>query len=342
MRRVQCSPYNNPATSSSISGAHSSQSGQQQVPQQQVPQQQVPQQQVPKLPTSKPPASQHPAFQPPTSQHKNLQTIASSQPSSSQTLHCSQPISTQTIASSQPSSSQTLHCSRPISTQQPGHLSDTLKGILTTSCSTYQPSATPDTCPVCQNNVSDASDYTTDISLTGLQDTRITLSCTHHIHTQCLHAMITASNDNSFFTCPQCQKNFGVRSGNQPTNGRMSVKVDESISLAGFESTGTIIVSYSFSSGVQDGVTFTAQGFPRVAYIPDNTQGNHVVDLLKEAFKRRLIFTLGTSSTTGHVNCVVWNDIHHKTSTRRGDAYGYPDPGYLDRVTEELKIKGLE
>lgn len=122
----------------------------------------------------------------------------------------------------------------------------------------------------------------------------------------------------------------------------MSVKVDNSISLAGFENMGTIIVTYSFSSGVQDGVSYTAQGFPRISYFPDTDQGNQVVDLIKEAFKRRLIFTIGTSSTTGQNSCVVWNDIHHKTSRARGDAHGYPDPGYLDRVTDELKCKGVQ
>ena len=190
--------------------------------------------------------------------------------------------------------------------------------------------------------MTDASDYTTSPTLVGLQYDKITLKCKHHIHAQCLYALISASNDTTAFRCPECQRSFGIRTGNQPASGKMAVKVDNSMSLAGYEQFGTIIVTYSFSSGVQDGISYTAQGFPRVAYFPDNDQVNDIVDLLMKAFKRRLIFTIGDSLTTGMKNCDLWNAIHHKTSTRHGDTYGYPDPGYLDRVTAELKSKGVE
>ena len=33
-----------------------------------------------------------------------------------------------------------------------------------------------------------------------------------------------------------------------------------------------------------------------------------------ESLDAKLIFTVGTSHTTGITNTVVWNDIHHKTS----------------------------
>jgi len=51
---------------------------------------------------------------------------------------------------------------------------------------------------------------------------------------------------------------------------------------------------------------------------------------------------VGRSITTGNDNTVVWNDIHHKTSMTGGPtSYGYPDPGYLNRVIEDLKAKGI-
>ncbi|KAJ8258979.1 hypothetical protein COCON_G00179910 [Conger conger] len=82
---------------------------------------------------------------------------------------------------------------------------------------------------------------------------------------------------------------------------------------------------------------------PRVAYLPDNTEGNEVLKLLKTAFDQKLIFTVGTSTTTGSSNTVTWNDIHHKTSRYGGpQGFGYPDPDYLKRVKEELKAKGIE
>lgn len=64
--------------------------------------------------------------------------------------------------------------------------------------------------------------------------------------------------------------------------------------------------------------------------------------MLAEAFRRRLTFKVGTSITTGQTNCVVWQGIHHKTSPSGGTSnYGYPDPSYFHRVTEELKARGI-
>ena len=55
-------------------------------------------------------------------------------------------------------------------------------------------------------------------------------------------------------------------------------------------------------------------GTRRSAYLPNTPEGQKVLQLLKKAFDARLIFTVGTSHTTGTNNAVVWNDIHHKTS----------------------------
>lgn len=64
--------------------------------------------------------------------------------------------------------------------------------------------------------------------------------------------------------------------------------------------------------------------------------------LLELAFKRKLVFTIGRSVTTGQENVIVWNGIHHKTALNGGPAYfGYPDPTYLIRVREELAAKGI-
>lgn len=67
-----------------------------------------------------------------------------------------------------------------------------------------------------------------------------------------------------------------------------------------------------------------------------------VLELLKVAWKRRLIFTVGTSSTTGESNTVVWNEIHHKTEMDTNlSGHGYPDPNYLDNVLAELAAQGV-
>jgi len=43
-------------------------------------------------------------------------------------------------------------------------------------------------------------------------------------------------------------------------------------------------------------------GTYRSAYLPDNKEGREVCDLLKIAFDRKLIFTVGRSVTTGMDN----------------------------------------
>lgn len=59
-------------------------------------------------------------------------------------------------------------------------------------------------------------------------------------------------------------------------------------------------------------------GATRTAYLPNNPEGNQVLRLLQRAFHQKLIFTVGTSRTTGANDAVTWNDIHHKTNTHGG------------------------
>lgn len=66
-----------------------------------------------------------------------------------------------------------------------------------------------------------------------------------------------------------------------------------------------------------------------------------MLELLKEAWRRRLTFTVGTSLTIGEPNVGVWNEIHHKTSPTNESGHGYPDPNYLDNVTAELTAQGV-
>lgn len=56
----------------------------------------------------------------------------------------------------------------------------------------------------------------------------------------------------------------------------------------------------------------------RTAFLPACEEGEKVLRLLQTAFHRRLIFTIGTSATTGLNNSITWNDIHHKTNISGG------------------------
>ncbi|XP_030624949.1 putative E3 ubiquitin-protein ligase DTX3 [Chanos chanos] len=166
---------------------------------------------------------------------------------------------------------------------------------------------------------------------------------------KCGHAFCRACLDQAFRVkraCPVCRLVYGQLIGNQPANGSMIVERDPDLELPGHEGYGCICIIYSFPPGLQapehpnPGVRYP--GTDRVAYLPDSPEGNRVLGLLRRAFEQRLIFTIGTSMTTGMHNVITWNDIHHKTSIWGGPrCFGYPDPTYLVRVTEELREKGI-
>ncbi|KAK2845503.1 hypothetical protein Q7C36_010357 [Tachysurus vachellii] len=163
--------------------------------------------------------------------------------------------------------------------------------------------------------------------------------CKHSFCTDCLKRAFKIKP-----VCPTCGVIYGALKGTQP-EGKMKVTYDQ-FSLPGYEKYGTITIHYVIPDGLQ-GNEHPNPGQPyhgavRLAYLPDSPEGKKVLQLLKRAFEQRLIFTVGRSSTTGKSNVVTWNDIHHKTSCTGGPtAYGYPDPDYLKRVQEELKVKGI-
>ncbi|KAK3610487.1 hypothetical protein CHS0354_016676 [Potamilus streckersoni] len=145
--------------------------------------------------------------------------------------------------------------------------------------------------------------------------------------------------------CPVCGTIYGVITGNQP-KGQMTQQIDKHHDLEGYKGFGIIEITYHIPGGIQrddhpkPGQLYS--GLTRNAYLPNNEKGKKVFNLLHLAFKRRLIFTIGRSVTTGQDDMVTWNDIHHKTSMHGGpQRFGYPDPTYLDRVLEELAAKGV-
>lgn len=145
--------------------------------------------------------------------------------------------------------------------------------------------------------------------------------------------------------CPSCKKRYGVAIGNMP-HGTMKV-TKLSSSLPGFEGFGTIRIWFNFPGGRQGedhpnpGKRY-ASDF-REAYLPDTPEGNHVLALLHKAWKRKVLFTVGGSVTRGTSDCIVYNGIHFKTCpvSTHNNPYGYPDPTYLLRVTQELNDHGI-
>ena len=152
--------------------------------------------------------------------------------------------------------------------------------------------------------------------------------------------------------CPTCKTPLREVKGNQPA-GTMDQQVLRGQSLPGHRDCDMIKITYYFPSGTQGhehpnpgiavcdvylllcmwcpfllcaGKRYT--GTSRTAYLPNNKEGQHVLQLLRKAFDAGVLFTIGTSVTTGIKDTIVWNDVHHKTSISGGpyvmiQLYGY-------------------
>ncbi|XP_073502234.1 E3 ubiquitin-protein ligase DTX3L-like [Phyllobates terribilis] len=180
-----------------------------------------------------------------------------------------------------------------------------------------------DRCPVC---------------LDQMTNKKVLPKCKHEFCADCLQKCLDMKP-----VCPVCC--VPVVIGNQP-DGTMK-DTTSAQSLAGYPGCGTIQIQYDIPGGIQQknhpnpGKAF--HGAHRMAYLPNDREGQEVLRQLRKAFDQKLIFTVGESRTTGAKDTVTWNDIHHKTSIHGGPAgFGYPDPDYLKRVRDELKAKGVE
>ncbi|XP_057620434.1 E3 ubiquitin-protein ligase DTX3L isoform X2 [Chionomys nivalis] len=178
------------------------------------------------------------------------------------------------------------------------------------------------------------------ICMETISNKHVLPKCKHEFCSSCITKALSFKP-----VCPLCQTSYGIQKGNQPQGTMTFTTLRES--LPGYADCGTIEIQYIIKSGIQTdehpnpGKPYN--GTRRTAYLPDNQEGRKVLDLLREAFKNRLIFTVGDSRVSGASDVVTWNDIHHKTSTFGGPGnFGYPDPHYLTRVKEELKAKGIE
>ncbi|XP_051965115.1 E3 ubiquitin-protein ligase DTX1-like [Xyrauchen texanus] len=203
-------------------------------------------------------------------------------------------------------------------------------------------------CTICMERLATASGYDGLLTYKGIKPEQIGKlgKCGHIYHLLCLIAMYSNGNKDGSLQCPTCKAIYGEKTGTQPP-GKMEYHVIPHC-LPGYTDTKTIRIVYDIPAGIQTtehpnpGKKFSARGFPRHCYLPDNEKGRKVLKLLIAAWDRRLIFTIGTSSTTGETDTVVWNEIHHKTEFGSNlTGHGYPDPNYLDNATRELAAQGV-
>ncbi|KAM9540765.1 putative E3 ubiquitin-protein ligase DTX2 isoform 1-T1 [Salvelinus alpinus] len=209
-------------------------------------------------------------------------------------------------------------------------------------------SAQDEDCIICMDRLSCPSDY--DVASEGAQSIQPgavgKFKCGHTLHMLCMLAMYNNGTKDGSLQCPSCKTIYGEKTGTQP-KGKMEI-YSISQSLPGHPDCGTIQIIYTITHGIQGpehpnpGQSYTSRGFPRFCFLPDNKKGRKVLELLKVAWTRRLIFTVGTSSTTSEPDTVVWNEIHHKTEMMSNvSGHGYPDPNYLDNVLSELASQGV-
>jgi len=129
--------------------------------------------------------------------------------------------------------------------------------------------------------------------------------CGHCFHRGCINDSLAKCAPK----CPVCSTIYGTITGNQP-EGSMDIKRNRS-KLPGYESArGTIVIDYCIPGGTQGpehpnpGVAY--HGANRTCYIPDSDAGNALLAKLQTAWDRKLIFTVGTSTTSGRENMTIW------------------------------------
>ena len=207
-----------------------------------------------------------------------------------------------------------------------------------------------ETCPICLTSLLEPADvditkksHSSSLPLNVISGLK---KCSHMFHMVCIGTMLDSTPNVKIqelsISCPICQTIHGVRTGDQPLTGTMTVTYESSC-VPGYEGYGTIRIKYNFSHGVSEtGTNYNAASFPRVCYIPRCPEGEKVLQLLKLAWERRLVFTVATSVTTGCENCVVWNNIHHKTEPHSNTSgHGFPDPNFLNNIKMELAVQGV-
>lgn len=127
-------------------------------------------------------------------------------------------------------------------------------------------------------------------------------ACKHCFHNDCVRQAF-----NSKPQCPICRKSIGEPRGTSPS-GEMRISTSP-VQCASFRK-DSILITYNIPSAPQmsyhDNPGVSHGGKYESAYLPNNSDGQNLCKRLKFAFMHGLIFTVGTSMTTGAPNqCTV-------------------------------------
>lgn len=159
----------------------------------------------------------------------------------------------------------------------------------------------------------------------------LALPCGHAFHRACLTQWMMDRRP----TCPNCGRGYGPRIGDMP-DGEMRW-LRSSTTLAG-HTCGTVVLHFNFPAGEAGGVLYA--GRSQHAYLPDNDEGRQLLAAFALAFRRRVLFGLGQSMTTGQTRPTF--AIHLKTATGGGPTrHGFPDPDYFENASRELRAADI-
>eukprot|EP01083_Nonionella_stella_P251910 868608_1 len=128
----------------------------------------------------------------------------------------------------------------------------------------------------------------------------------------------------------------------------MKVNIDKNRDVDGYENKGKglIEIIHKFPSGIQGthhqhpGQSYSSD--QRYIYLPNTAKGREILELIKIAWKRKVLYTVGHSVTRQVNNVIVWAGVHFKTNRYGGVSnYGWPDKTYFARVKDEFKSVGI-
>ncbi|NXK94550.1 DTX1 ligase, partial [Formicarius rufipectus] len=190
-------------------------------------------------------------------------------------------------------------------------------------------------CTICMERLVTSSGYEGVLSPKGIKPELVGKlgKCGHMYHLLCLLAMYNNGNKGKLSPCGHC---VGAESHQLCPQHPIHVLGGQSLAMPGWRGGCWV--------GVLGGQSMTVPAWVQCARWASHDCAHplQVLKLLIVAWDRRLIFTIGTSNTTGESDTVVWNEIHHKTEFGSNlTGHGYPDPNYLDNVLAELLAQGV-
>ena len=167
--------------------------------------------------------------------------------------------------------------------------------------------------------------------------------CAHSFHVECIRRWLAEKS-----TCPVCRKSLFTITGFQPRSPLSTFEVTENPHehITGYAECGTLTLTFHIEPGIQGSDMPLPNerhfGLNMTCFLPNNSEGQELVRLLRIAWTRGLLFRIGFNPNSHRMDWVVPNGIEFKLRKDSGMlAQGYPDPSYMNRLKCDLKDVGV-